>query len=46
VAHRVERPSGEAVALVQTVHVSVEARRFERVPFPEDWQRVFRALGG
>ncbi len=45
VAHRLEREGGAVVALVQTVHVSVDGGSFERVPFPEDWLRLFRALG-
>jgi len=44
VAHRIERAGGAVVALVQTVHVSVDGRSFERVPFPDEWLRVFRAL--
>jgi YbgC/YbaW family acyl-CoA thioester hydrolase len=45
VAHRIERAGGAVVALVQTVHVSVDGRSFERVPFPEEWLRLFRAMG-
>lgn len=45
VAHRIERAGGTAVALLQTVHVSVDGRSFERVPFPGDWLQLFRALG-
>lgn len=45
VAHRIEREAGAVVALVQTVHVSVDGKNFERTPFPADWWRIFRALG-
>ncbi len=45
VAHRVERPGGDPVAMVQTLHVSVDAVRFARSPFPEEWIAAFRRLG-
>lgn len=45
VAHRVERSAGETVAIAQTLHVCVDASRFARAPFPEEWIAAFRRLG-